>query len=173
MFDCLNGVDWDLLHRQKLVLIEWLSGKSLKPPQLEELWGIVHLLDALQDDAVVSGRWRFPEDCDQKGGVMASRRRWGVIAPQVIYHAYPENDLLPIEPPKVNETIGEFVVRAEGAGDTLFLFLCREANDDIDVEEYLHRLDCARRDLVAVHDAFDNFLNDAVPHPPSAADSLP
>lgn len=68
MFDSLNGVDWELLHRQKLMLVEWLSGQPPKPPQLEELWGVVHLLDALQDDAVACGRWQFPEDRAQKGG---------------------------------------------------------------------------------------------------------
>jgi hypothetical protein len=68
MFDSLNGVDWNLLHRQKRVLVEWLSGKPPKPPQLDTLWGIVHLLDALQDDAAACGRWQFPEDRAQKGG---------------------------------------------------------------------------------------------------------
>jgi len=68
MFASLNGVDWNLLHRQKLSLVEWLSGQTPKPPQLEELWGIVHLLDALQDDAVACGRWQFPEDHAQNGG---------------------------------------------------------------------------------------------------------
>ena len=68
MFDSLKGVDWDLLHRQKLVLVEWLSGKSLAASQAEALWGIVHLLDALQDDAAAAGRWRFPEDSLQNGG---------------------------------------------------------------------------------------------------------
>ena len=68
MFDSLKGVDWDLLHRQKLVLVEWLSGKSLAASQAEALWGIVHLLDALQDDAAAAGRWRFPEDCAQERG---------------------------------------------------------------------------------------------------------
>ena len=69
MFDSLNGIDWDLLHRQKLILVEWLSGKPPKPPQVEILWGIVHLLDALQDDAVADGRWVHPEDQVQTGGV--------------------------------------------------------------------------------------------------------
>ena len=68
MFDSLNGVDWDLLHRQKLVLVEWLSGQTPKPSQVEVLWGIVHLLDALQDDAVAVGRWQFPDSCVQNGG---------------------------------------------------------------------------------------------------------
>jgi len=36
---------------------------------------------------------------------------------------YPEADLLPIEPPKPTERMGSFKLRAEEAGDTLFLFL--------------------------------------------------
>jgi hypothetical protein len=68
MFDALNGVDWDLLHRQKLTLVEWLSGQPPKPPQLEEMWGVVHLLDSLQDDAVAYGRWQFPGDRGRKEG---------------------------------------------------------------------------------------------------------
>lgn len=68
MFDSLNGVDWDLLHRQKRVLVEWLSGRPPKPSQVEVLWGIVHLLDALQDDAVTVGRWQFPDSSVQNGG---------------------------------------------------------------------------------------------------------
>ena len=69
MFDSLNSVDWNLLHRQKRVLVEWLSGQVPQPSQMELLWGIVHLLDALQDDAVADGCWEFPEDRVQKGGV--------------------------------------------------------------------------------------------------------
>ena len=72
---------------------------------------------------------------------MASKQDWRKHVAQVIYRAYPDSDLLPVDPPMAGETIGDFAVRAEGAGDTLFLFLCREANDDIDADEYLHRLD--------------------------------
>ena len=68
MFDSLNGVDWELLHRQKLLLVEWLSGRAPKAPEMETLWGIVHLLDALQDDAETAGRWQFPDGCVKNGG---------------------------------------------------------------------------------------------------------
>ena len=68
MFDSLNRVDWDLLHRQKRVLGERLSSNRLKPSEAEALWGIVHLLDALQDDAAAAGRWTFPGDRVKKGG---------------------------------------------------------------------------------------------------------
>ena len=70
MFDSLNGVDWDLLHQQKLVLVDWLSGIPPQPSTMEALWGIVHLLDALQDDAAADGRWKFPHDCVEKGGLL-------------------------------------------------------------------------------------------------------
>jgi len=65
--------------------------------------------------------------------------KWPEITPQVIYEAYPDHDVLPIEPLKPGETIGEFAYRAENAGDTLFLFLCREANDEIDAQVYIRR----------------------------------
>jgi hypothetical protein len=68
MFDSLNRVDWDLLHRQKRVLVERLSSNQLKQSEAEALWGIVHLLDALQDDAGAAGRWTFPGDRVKKGG---------------------------------------------------------------------------------------------------------
>ena len=79
---------------------------------------------------------------------------WQTVAAQVIYNAYPNCDLLPIDPPLTEETIGEFKVRAEEAGDTLFLFLCREADDEIDVHEYVRRLDRALCDIVQVREAF-------------------
>ena len=71
------------------------------------------------------------------------------------------------------ENIGDFAVRAEGAGDTLFLFLCREANDDLDVEEYRNRLYCAVRDIEQVYDAFAELVVDAAPSPPSSPGSIP
>jgi hypothetical protein len=85
---------------------------------------------------------------------MAKHNEWAAIAPGILYEAYPDQDLLPIEPPKPGETIGQFKLRAEDAGDTLFLFLCREADDEIDAEEYIARLDRAARDIAAVQAAF-------------------
>ena len=98
---------------------------------------------------------------------MAKRNRWATAAPRIIYDAYPDQDLLPIEPPKPGETIGAFKLRAEEAGDTLFLFLCREADDEIDAEEYVARLDRAVRDIEAVRQAFlngDHTARTATPH---------
>ena len=60
MFSSINRIDWDLLHRQKRVLVQEAVKDRLKPSVAEALWGIIHLLDALQDDAVAAGRWTFP-----------------------------------------------------------------------------------------------------------------
>ncbi|MBK8269890.1 MAG: hypothetical protein IPK83_17000 [Planctomycetes bacterium] len=81
---------------------------------------------------------------------MARKNKWKDLAPLIIYNGYPDSDLLPIDPPKAHERIESFKVRAEEAGDTLFLFLCREADDEIDAYEYLVRLDRAIRDIEQV-----------------------
>jgi len=104
---------------------------------------------------------------------MTSKLNWRAIAAQFIYRAYPDSDLLPIDSPTAGETIGDFADRAEGAGDTLFLFLCREANDDIDAEEYLHRLDRALRDIEQVRDVLADLPIDASPDPRPPEGSLP
>jgi hypothetical protein len=65
MFESLNCVDWDLLHRQKVVLMKVASRRRRGR---EELRGIIHLLDAIQDDAIAAGRWAFPDEPDGKGG---------------------------------------------------------------------------------------------------------
>ncbi len=68
MFHSLDRVDWALLHQQKLVLLKQLNDGHLEPSDEEALWGIVHLLDALQDDAVTAGRWAFPDEPVTNGG---------------------------------------------------------------------------------------------------------
>ncbi len=60
MFNSLDRVDWELLHGQKLVLLNVLDTMDRDSPVAEALWGLVHLLDALQDDAAAAGRWTFP-----------------------------------------------------------------------------------------------------------------
>ena len=80
--------------------------------------------------------------------------KWRQTAAQAIYQGYPDQDLLPIDPPQPAETISAFAVRAQKAGDTLFLFLCREANDAMDAHEYVAQLDRAIRDIEHVRDAF-------------------
>ena len=87
---------------------------------------------------------------------MAKDNERAASAAHILYEAYPDHDLLPIEPPQPGETIAEFKLRAEGAGDTLFLFLCREADDEIDADEYVERLDRAIRDIENVRDAFSD-----------------
>lgn len=85
---------------------------------------------------------------------MSNQTKWSESVPRILYEAYPDQDLLPIEPPQPGETIGAFARRAEHAGDTLFLFLCREADDEIDADEYVARLDRAMRDIASVRSAF-------------------
>lgn len=96
---------------------------------------------------------------------MARSLEWRLLAPQIIYTGYPDVDLLPIEPPKPSERIDAFKRRAEEAGDTLFLFLCREADDEIDPQEYLDRLDRAIADIEHVRDALADMLNNGTDHP--------
>jgi len=60
MFKSLENVDWNLLHNQKLVLLEILERRRGASNEAEALLGIINLLDALQDDAVAIGLWEFP-----------------------------------------------------------------------------------------------------------------
>jgi hypothetical protein len=85
---------------------------------------------------------------------MAGPGKWRHSAAGVIYQAYPGKDLLPIDPPQPEETISAFALRAQEGGDTLFLFLCREAGDDCaGVAEYVARLDRAINDIEHVRAA--------------------
>lgn len=84
---------------------------------------------------------------------MSERNEWSETVPQVIYEAYPDCDVLLIDPPRPGETIHEFALRAEDAGDTLFLFLCREADDEIEAQVYIGRLDRAIGDIQSVRAA--------------------
>ena len=68
MFKSLDQVDWDLLHQQKLVLLGVLDGLERNSPTAVALRGLVHLLDALQDDAVAAGRWAFPGEAAGRSG---------------------------------------------------------------------------------------------------------
>ena len=60
-------IDWDLLHEQKLVLMEMRDSVPPNRPQASSLSGLIHLLDALQDEAVEQGRWAFPEEVPDAG----------------------------------------------------------------------------------------------------------
>lgn len=67
MFKSLNRVDWDLLHQQKQILVTLRAKLPEESSEFEALSGIIHLLDALQDDAVADGRWTFPNEDETQG----------------------------------------------------------------------------------------------------------
>ncbi len=67
MFNSLNRVDWDLLHEQKQILVSMRSKLPEQSSEYEALSGIIHLLDALQDDAVADGWWTFPNEDETQG----------------------------------------------------------------------------------------------------------
>ena len=64
MFESLNDVDWDLLHRQKLILLKLRQRQPKGSAEADALSGVIHLLDALQDDAATIGGWTFPGEPD-------------------------------------------------------------------------------------------------------------
>ena len=66
MFRSLDKIDWDLLYEQKLALLAIRGRQRDGSVEFEALSGIIHLLDALQDDAVADGRWTFPNE-DENG----------------------------------------------------------------------------------------------------------
>lgn len=84
---------------------------------------------------------------------MARSRKWRNRVARIIYRAYPDHDLLPVDPPRAGEPIRSFAARAQVVGDGLFLFLCQEADDDIGPTEYVARLDRAINDIEQVRAA--------------------
>jgi hypothetical protein len=66
MFNTLNNVDWNLLHQQKLALLEMLNRRRTDSPEAEALSGIINLLDTLQDEAADAGIWEFPSDVEME-----------------------------------------------------------------------------------------------------------
>jgi len=68
MFESLANVDWALLHKQKLTLLALRRQYRKGSAEADALSGIIHLLDALQDDAAADGRWVFPDERKSKGG---------------------------------------------------------------------------------------------------------
>lgn len=64
MSEAIDRIDWDLLHHQKQILVTLRSRLSRLSPECEALSGIIHLLDALQDEAEADGRWVFPDDTE-------------------------------------------------------------------------------------------------------------
>ena len=79
------------------------------------------------------------------------------VTPKDIYDAYPESDLLALEPPEENETFAAYRQRMGGnkgildCGDTLFAFLLFEAADESgDPDEVIRRFDTAVSDIEQV-----------------------
>ena len=62
MSRALQNVDWDLLHQQKLTLLAIRERQRPASGEHDALSGIIHLLDALQDEAAKNGRWTFPNE---------------------------------------------------------------------------------------------------------------
>ena len=92
MFESLNGVDWDLLYRQKLTLLQLRQRQPEGSVEADALSGVIHLLDALQDNAAASGRWVFPGESpapkryyveDDEGQPAASRQTSSSSFPNV------------------------------------------------------------------------------------------
>ncbi len=92
MFHSLERVDWELLHQQKLVLLTVLDGMVRESPVAETLWGLVHLLDALQDDAAAAGRWAFPDESDDTSEGEPSRSRRYYVEDDEGHHYGPIDD---------------------------------------------------------------------------------
>ena len=67
MFNSLNRVDWDLLHQQKQTLVTVRARLPKRSTEYESLSSIIHLLDALQDDAVADGQWTFLNEDEMQG----------------------------------------------------------------------------------------------------------
>lgn len=87
---------------------------------------------------------------------MSKRKPWKQLAPKLIYDSYPDSDLLPWGPPKAVERVSDYKSRVKRDGcDPLFEFLCGEACDDINAEEYVRRLNMAIRDIEAVRKVFE------------------
>jgi len=85
---------------------------------------------------------------------------WSQTAAKLIYESYPGSDLLPIEPPSPDQDIDDYEWVAEGAADTLFLFICREASDDgLTAEQFLKRMDTAIHDIEAVYVAVQEHID--------------
>jgi len=71
MSEALMKVDWIMLHRQKLVLLAIRERQRSGSHEEKALSGIIHLLDALQDEAAEIGRWTFPGETEEVNHVKA------------------------------------------------------------------------------------------------------
>jgi hypothetical protein len=60
----MPAINWDDLHEQKQELL-----KRIWDDKDDALWGIVHMIDAMQDIAADAGAWEFPATCDVCGAL--------------------------------------------------------------------------------------------------------
>ena len=60
----VNGLDWKLLHKQKLELVGYQLYGTL--PSKEAVDGLINFLDTLQDEAEEQGLFKFPEDTEKE-----------------------------------------------------------------------------------------------------------
>ena len=67
MSRALQNVDWNLLHQQKLTLLAIRKRQHSGSSEHDALSGIIHLLDALQDEAAAKDRWMFPNEDEVQG----------------------------------------------------------------------------------------------------------
>jgi hypothetical protein len=67
MFNSSSKVDWELLHQQKIMLLAIRNRQRDGSAEFRALSGIIHLLDALQDDAAAEGLWTFPGEEQNQG----------------------------------------------------------------------------------------------------------
>ena len=81
------------------------------------------------------------------------------VLARVVYDAYPNSDLLPINRPRKNETVVQWIARcpeiAESIGDGLFSFLLREIWEGAEgeLEESIRVIERAARDVHSVYEA--------------------
>jgi len=62
MSEAIKGIDWNLLHEQKLVLLSMRERHQDGSTERDALSGIIHLVDALQDESIAEGQWAFPDE---------------------------------------------------------------------------------------------------------------
>ena len=62
----LEGIDWDLLHKQKLALVELVMSDRLISGEREHLEGIINLFDNLGDEAERKHLFIYPENPEEE-----------------------------------------------------------------------------------------------------------
>ena len=84
------------------------------------------------------------------------RTRPAAFSLRDLYEAYPDSDLLPLDPENLTLETVEFEERRCGLGDTLFLFLARELcapADVCDLDIQLSRVESAIGELESIRRA--------------------